>query len=307
MIKQRTLKNVIKATGIGVHTGEKVYLTLRPAPVNSGIIFRRIDLPEVVEIPALAQYIGDTSLSTCLIKGGVKVSTVEHLLSALAGVGVDNAYIDLTASELPIMDGSAGPFVFLIQSAGVEEQNAAKQFIRIKRKIRVKEGDKSAQIEPYEGFKVTFGISFDHPAFDNSNQEATLDFSTTSYVKEVSRARTFGFLSDFEMLRRNNLALGANLDNAIALDDFKVVNQDGLRYKDECVKHKILDVVGDLYLLGRSLVGAFTGYKSGHHLNSILLQELLSQENAWEVVTFEDPKDSPIAYMNTSFMAPAVE
>lgn len=297
MIKQRTLKNVIKATGIGVHSGEKVYLTLRPAPIDTGIVFRRIDLPTVIEIPALAQYIGDTSLSTCLIKEGVKVSTVEHLMSALAGVGVDNAYIDLTASELPIMDGSAGPFVFLIQSAGIEEQNAAKKFIRIKRKIRVKEGDKIAQIEPYEGFKVTFGISFDHPAFDSSNQEATLDFSTTSYVKEVSRARTFGFLSDFEMLRRNNLALGANLDNAIALDDFKILNQDGLRYKDEFVKHKILDVVGDLYLMGRSLIGAFTGYKSGHHLNSILLHELLQQNNAWEIVSFDDPKSAPITYM----------
>ncbi len=297
MIKQRTLKNVIKATGIGVHSGEKVYLTMRPAPIDTGIVFRRIDLPTVVEIPALAQYIGDTSLSTCLIKEGVKVSTVEHLMSALAGVGVDNAYIDLTASELPIMDGSAGPFVFLIQSAGIEEQNAAKKFIRIKRKIRVKEGDKIAQIEPYEGFKVTFGISFDHPAFDSSNQEATLDFSSTSYVKEVSRARTFGFLSDFEMLRRNNLALGANLDNAIALDDFKILNQDGLRYKDEFVKHKILDVVGDLYLMGRSLIGAFTGYKSGHHLNSILLHELLQQNNAWEIVSFDDPKSAPITYM----------
>ncbi|HYF97578.1 MAG TPA: UDP-3-O-acyl-N-acetylglucosamine deacetylase [Coxiellaceae bacterium] len=296
MVNQRTLKHVIKATGVGVHSGEKVYLTLRPAPVNTGIIFRRIDLPTVVEIPALAKYIADTSLSTCLMNQGVKVSTVEHLLSAMAGVGIDNAYVDLTAAELPIMDGSAGPFIFLIQSAGIEEQNAPKQFIRIKRKVRVKEGDKLAQLEPYEGFKVTFGISFDHPAFDGNNQEATLDFSTTSYVKEVSRARTFGFLSDFEMLRRNNLALGANLDNVIALDDYKVVNQDGLRYKDECVKHKILDAVGDMYLLGRSLVGAFTGYKSGHHLNSILLGELLSQENAWEVVTYDDVKSAPILY-----------
>ncbi len=300
MVKQRTLKNAIRATGVGVHSGEKVYLTLRPAPINTGIIFRRIDLPEVVEIPALAKYIGDTSLSTCLIKQGVRVSTVEHLLSAMAGVGIDNAYIDLTAAELPIMDGSAGPFIFLIQSAGIDEQNAAKQFVRIKHKVQVKEGDKLAKLEPYDGFKITFGISFDHPAFDSSNQEATLDFSTTSYVKEVSRARTFGFLSDFETLRHNNLALGANLDNAIAMDDYKVVNQDGLRYKDECVKHKILDAVGDLYLLGHSLVGAFTGYKSGHHLNSILLHELLSQENAWEVETYDDVKKAPIIYMGAS-------
>jgi len=304
-MRQRTLKQAIKAIGVGVHTGEKVHLHLRPAPEYKGICFRRIDLPEVIEIPALAKYIGDTSLSTCLLKDGVKISTVEHLLSALAGMGIDNAYIDLTASELPIMDGSAGPFVFLIQSAGIQEQNAPKEFIRIKRKIRVKEGDKLAQLEPYEGFKVTFGISFEHPAFDANNQEATLDFSTTSYVKEVSRARTFGFLSDFEMLRRNNLALGANLDNVIALDDYKVVNQDGLRYRDECVKHKILDAVGDLYLLGRGLVGAFTGYKSGHHLNSILLQELLSQENAWEVVTYDDLKKAPIVYMGTAASASA--
>lgn len=297
MIKQRTLKNVIKATGIGVHSGEKVYLTLRPAPVDTGIVFRRTDLPEVVEIPALAQYIGDTSLSTCLVRNGAKVATVEHLLSAMAGVGIDNAYVDLTAAELPIMDGSAGPFVFLIQSAGIAEQNAPKKFIRIKRKVMVKEGDKVAQIEPYDGFKVTFGISFNHPVFDHSNQEATLDFSTTSYVKEVSRARTFGFLSDFETLRKNNLALGANLDNAIALDDFKILNQDGLRYKDEFVKHKILDVIGDLYLLGRSLIGAFSGFKSGHTLNSKLLHELLQQENAWEIVTYEDTQTMPIAYM----------
>ncbi len=297
MCKQRTLKNLIRATGVGVHTGEMVVLTLRPAPINTGIIFRRVDLPEVVEIPALAQYIGDTSLSTCLIKNGVRVSTVEHLLSAISGMGIDNAYIDLTASELPIMDGSAGPFVFLIQSAGIEEQNAPKKFIRVKRKVQVREGDKLALLEPYDGFKVSFGISFNHPIFNEENQKATLDFSSTSYVKEISRARTFGFVSEFEMLRERNLALGASLDNSIALDEFKVLNQDGLRYKDEFVKHKILDAVGDLYLLGKGLIGAFTGYKSGHEMNSKLLHELLSQENAWEIVTFEDAKSSPIAYI----------
>ena len=247
MSQQRTLKNVIRATGVGVHTGKKIYLTLRPAPINSGVIFRRIDLDPVVEIPAAAKYIGDTSLSTCLIREGVKVATVEHLLSALAGVGIDNAYVDLTAPEVPIMDGSSAPFVFLLQSAGIQEQSALKQFIKIKRQVVISDGDKKVSIAPYNGFKVSFSIQFDHPAFNESNQDACLDFSTTSYVKEVSRARTFGFLSDYEYIRKNNLALGASLDNAIVLDGFKVVNQDGLRYTDECVKHKILDVIGDLY------------------------------------------------------------
>lgn len=296
MIKQRTLKNMIRATGIGVHTGKKVYITLRPAPVNTGVIFRRTDGDTVVEIPARAENIGDTSLSTCLTKGDVRISTVEHLMSALAGIGIDNVYIDLNAPELPIMDGSAAPFVFLIQSAGIEEQNAAKKFVRIKRRVEIKAGDKWVRIEPFNGFKVTFSIDFNHPIINESNQTATLDFSTTSYVKEVSRARTFGFLSDYEYIRKNNLALGASLDNAIVLDEFKIINQDGLRYSDEFVKHKILDAVGDLYLLGHSVIGAFVGYKSGHALNSQLLNKILADKNAWEVVTFDDPKEVPILY-----------
>lgn len=297
MIRQRTLKNVIRATGIGVHTGEKVFLTLRPAPVNTGIVFCRADLDPVVEIPAKAEFIGDTSLCTCLAKGDARIATVEHLLSALAGMGIDNAYIDVNSVELPIMDGSAGPFVFLVKSAGIEEQNAAKRFMRIKKKIEVKDGDKFVAVEPYEGFQVNFAIDFDHPAFEDGTKKATLDFSSMSYVKEVSRARTFGFLSDYEYIRKNNLALGASLDNAIVLDDYKVMNQDGLRYPDEFVRHKILDVLGDLYLLGHSLIGAVTGYKSGHALNSQLLNAILSQEDAYEIVTYEDAKQSPILFM----------
>lgn len=297
MIRQRTLKNVIKATGITLHGGERAELTLRPAPANTGIIFRRIDLDPVVEIPALAKNVGDTTLSTCLVKDGVRVSTVEHLLSALAGLGIDNAYIDVTASEIPIMDGSAGPFVFLVQSAGIKEQNVPKRFIRIKRKVMVEEGDKWACFEPFEGFKVTFTIEFDHPVFNMHSKTATLDFSSTSYVKEVSRARTFGFMSDFEKLRSLNLARGASLDNAVAVDEFRVLNEDGLRYEDEFVKHKILDAVGDLYLLGSSLIGEFSGYKSGHALNNKLLCKLLAQQDAWEFVTFEDPSTAPISYV----------
>lgn len=297
MIKQRTLKNVVRATGVGVHTGEKVYLTLRPAPVNTGIIFRRTDLKPAVEIPASVQYIGDTSLSTCLAKDNARVATVEHLLSALAGVGIDNLYIDITSPELPIMDGSAGPFVFLIQSAGIEEQNVAKEFIRIKRKIKIEDGDKTVMVEPYNGFKVSFGIAFDHPLFDESNQSASIDFSSTSYVKEVARARTFGFLSDYEYIRKNNLAKGASLDNAVVLDEFKILNQDGLRYPDEFVKHKILDVIGDLYLLGHSLIGSFSGYKSGHALNSRLLNQLLAQKDAWEIITYDNPEELPFAFI----------
>ncbi len=297
MIRQRTLKNVIKATGIALHSGERVELTLRPALPNTGIIFQRIDLDPVVEIPARAENVGDTTMSTCLMKNGVRVSTVEHLLSALAGLGIDNAYIDVTASEIPIMDGSAAPFVFLVQSAGIQEQNAPKSFIRIKRKVKVKEGDKWACFEPFNGFKVSFKIEFDHPIFKEHCKSAVLDFSSTSYVKEVSRARTFGFMSEFETLRSMNLARGASLDNAIAIDDFRILNEDGLRYEDEFVRHKILDAIGDLYLLGSSLIGAFSGYKSGHALNNKLLRTLLEQEDAWESVTFDDPKDAPISYM----------
>lgn len=297
MIKQRTLKNVIRATGVGLHTGKKIYLTLRPAPANAGIIFRRIDLDDPVEIEAKPDNVGDTMLSTSLVKSGVKISTVEHLLSALAGFGIDNAYIDLSADEVPIMDGSAGPFVFLIQSAGVEEQNAPKCFMRIKEKIQVEDDDKWAMFEPFEGFKVGFTIEFDHPMFHEENCKAEIDFSTTSYVKEVSRARTFGFMREVELLRENNLALGGSLDNAVVVDDYRILNEDGLRYEDECVKHKILDAIGDLYLLGHSLIGSFTGFKSGHALNNRLLRELLAKESAWELVSFEDEVDLPITFM----------
>ena len=297
MIKQRTLKNVIRATGVGLHTGKKIYLTLRPAPANAGVIFRRIDLDDPVEIEAKPDNVGDTMLSTSLVKDDVKISTVEHLLSALAGFGIDNAYIDLSSDEVPIMDGSAGPFVFLIQSAGVEEQNAPKQFLRIKETIRVEDEDKWAMFEPFEGFKVGFTIEFDHPMFHDGNCKAEIDFSTTSYVKEVSRARTFGFMRDVELLRENNLALGGSLDNAVVVDDYRILNEDGLRYEDECVKHKILDAIGDLYLLGHSLIGSFTGFKSGHALNNRLLRELLATESAWELVSFEDEVDLPISFM----------
>jgi UDP-3-O-[3-hydroxymyristoyl] N-acetylglucosamine deacetylase len=295
MIRQRTLKNVIRATGIGLHTGEKVYLTLRPAAVDSGIVFRRVDLETPVEIPATPENVGDTRLSTTLISNGVRVSTVEHLLSAMAGLGIDNAYVDLSASEVPIMDGSAGPFVFLIQSAGIEEQNAPKRFIRIKKTVIVEDGDKWARFDPFEGFKVSFNIDFEHPVFKGRSQTTHVDFSSTSFVKEVSRARTFGFMRDIEQLRENNLALGGSLDNAIVMDDYRVLNEDGLRYQDEFVKHKVLDAIGDLYLLGCSLIGAFSGYKSGHALNNRLLLTLLADETAWEAATF-DSERAPISY-----------
>ena len=297
MIRQRTLKNVIKATGVTLHGGERAEIILRPAPPHSGILFRRIDLDPIIEIPALAEYVGDTTLSTTLTKGKVRVSTVEHLLSAFAGLGIDNAYVDVTASEIPIMDGSAGPFVFLIQSAGIEEQKATKRFIRIKRKLKIADGDKWACFEPFNGFKVTFTIDFDHPLFNKQRvKTATLDFSSVSYVKEVSRARTFGFMSDFEKLQAMNLARGASMDNAIAIDDFRILNEDGLRYENEFVRHKILDAIGDLYLLGSSLIGAFNGHKSGHALNNQLLRQLLANKTAWEYVTFES-KVSPISYI----------
>ncbi|MCG7986044.1 MAG: UDP-3-O-acyl-N-acetylglucosamine deacetylase [Candidatus Thiodiazotropha weberae] len=302
MIWQRTLKNVIRATGVGLHTGEKVYLTLRPAAPDTGIIFRRVDLDPPVEIRACAENVGDTRLSSTLVQDGVRVSTVEHLLSALAGLGIDNAYVDVSAAEVPIMDGSAGPFVFLLQSAGVEEQNKAKRFIRIKRKVEVVEGDKRASFEPFDGFKVSFSIDFDHPVFKERSQFATIDFSSTSFVREVSRARTFGFLRDIEMLRQKELALGGSLDNAVVVDDYRVMNVDGLRYEDEFVKHKILDAIGDLYLLGHSLVGAFSGHKSGHALNNRLLLELISQEDAWEEITFDEPEDAPISYMQPAHL-----
>ena len=297
MIRQRTLKNVIRATGVGLHTGDKVYLTLRPAAPNTGIVFRRTDLDEPVDIQARLGNVGDTTLSTTLANGDARVSTVEHLLSAMAGLGIDNAYVDLSAPEVPIMDGSAGPFVFLIQSAGVDEQDAPKQFIRIRRSVQVEDGDKWARFEPFDGFKVGFGIEFDHPVFRQCTQRASVDFSTTSFVKEVSRARTFGFMRDLETLRENNLALGGNLDNAIVVDEYRILNDDGLRYEDEFVKHKILDAIGDLYLLGHSLIGEFQGYKSGHALNNRLLSALVADESAWEMVTYDEPAQVPIIFM----------
>ncbi|MBS0381811.1 MAG: UDP-3-O-acyl-N-acetylglucosamine deacetylase [Proteobacteria bacterium] len=296
MIKQRTLKNVIRATGVGLHTGEKVYMTLRPAAVNTGIVFRRTDLAEPVVIPARCEHVGDTRLSSTLVKDNVRVGTVEHLMSAMAGLGIDNAYVDLSAPEVPIMDGSAGPFVFLLQSAGIEEQSAPKRFIRIRKPVKVEDGDKWAQFQPFDGFKVGFSIEFKHPIFSRRASRAEIDFSTTSFVKEVSRARTFGFMRDIEMLREKNLALGGSMDNAIVLDDYRVLNEDGLRYEDEFVKHKILDAIGDLYLLGHSLIGAFFGHKSGHQLNNQLLRALLADKTAWEEVTFDDPALAPISY-----------
>ena len=297
MIKQRTLKNVIRATGVGLHSGKKVFLTLRPAAPDTGIIFRRTDLQPCVEIPARAENVGDTSLSTSLTKDGYRIATVEHLLSAFAGLGIDNAYVDVSAPEVPIMDGSAGPFVFLIQSAGFEEQEAAKRYIRVKNKVEVRDGDKTACFEPFDGFKVSFAIEFDHPFFHQSSKCAEIDFSTTSFVKEVSRARTFGFMRDVELLRERNLALGGSLDNAIVVDDYRVLNEDGLRYEDEFVKHKILDAIGDLYLLGHSLIGSFHGHKSGHELNNRLLRKLLQNEAAWELVSYENEQVAPISFL----------
>jgi UDP-3-O-[3-hydroxymyristoyl] N-acetylglucosamine deacetylase len=297
MIRQRTLKNIIRATGVGLHTGEKVYLTLRPAAVDTGIVFRRVDLDPPVDIKAGPEYVGDTQLSTTLVKDGVRISTIEHLLSAFAGLGIDNAYVDLSAPEVPIMDGSAGPFVFLVQSAGIEEQGAPKRFIRITKTVQVSDGDKWARFEPFDGFKVGFSIDFDHPVFHNHSQQAEVDFSTTSFVREVSRARTFGFMRDIEQLRERRLGLGGTLDNAVVLDDYRVLNEDGLRYEDEFVKHKILDAIGDLYLLGHSLIGAFRGHKSGHALNNMLLRNLMADQQAWEQVTFDDAAKAPISFI----------
>ncbi|MGH1373824.1 MAG: UDP-3-O-acyl-N-acetylglucosamine deacetylase [Cellvibrionaceae bacterium] len=297
MIKQRTLKNAIRATGVGLHTGDKIYLTLLPAPVDSGIVFRRVDLDPVVEIEAKAENVGDTTLSTTLVKGDVRVSTVEHLLSAIAGMGIDNAIVEVSAAEVPIMDGSAGPFVFLIQSAGIEEQAAAKKFIRIKRPVVVEDGDKVASFLPFDGFKVSFSIDFDHPVFKDRTLDAEVDFSSTSFVKEVSRARTFGFMHEIEYLRSKGLAKGGSVDNAIVVDEYRILNEDGLRYEDEFVKHKILDAIGDLYLLGNSLIGEFKAHKSGHALNNKSLRELIAQEDAWEVVTFDDESAAPISYI----------
>ncbi|HXF18035.1 MAG TPA: UDP-3-O-acyl-N-acetylglucosamine deacetylase [Burkholderiales bacterium] len=293
MIKQRTLKNIVRATGVGLHTGEKVYLSLRPAVANSGIIFRRIDLDPVVEIKADPYAVGDTRLSSCLERDGARVQTVEHLMSALAGLGIDNLYVDLTSGEIPIMDGSASPFVFLLQSAGIEEQPAAKKFIRIKKPVEVKQGDKWVRFDPYNGFRVDFSIDFRHPVFAHSNKRVVVDFEHTSYIKEVSRARTFGFMHDVENMRAQGLALGGSLDNAIVMDDYRVLNADGLRYEDEFVKHKALDAIGDLYLLGHPIIGAYSAYKSGHALNNALLRQLMDDAACWEFVSFLKAEDAP--------------
>ena len=293
MIQQRTLKTMIRATGVGLHTGTKVYMTLRPAAANTGIVFRRTDLTPCVEIRGEPYAVRDVRLSSCLEKAGAKVSTVEHLMSALAGLGIDNAYVDLTAPEVPIMDGSAGPFVFLLQSAGVEEQSAPKKFIRILKPVEVREGDKWARFEPHHGYKLTMSIDFAHPVFDKSRQSVTVDFSTTSYIKEVSRARTFGFMQDVETMRAQGLALGGSLDNAIVMDEYRVLNTDGLRYEDEFVKHKLLDAIGDLYLLGNPLIGAYSAHKTGHALNNRLLRRLVEDKPSWELVSFERPEDAP--------------
>jgi len=297
MLKQRTLSNVIRATGVGLHTGEKVFLTLKPAPVDTGIVFYRVDLDQPVEIKATTESVTETVMSTTIESNGVKISTVEHLMSAFAGMGVDNAYVELSTHEVPIMDGSAAPFVFLLQSAGIAEQNKAKKFIRIKKPLEVRDGDKWVRFEPFDGFKVTFTIDFDHPIFKNSVQHATVDFSTTSFIKEVSRARTFGFMDDLETLRKAGLARGGSIDNAIVMDSFNILNDDGLRYKDEFVKHKILDAVGDLYLLGHPLVGAFSAHKSGHALNNQILRQLLAEEDAWELTTLKDEPNTPISFV----------
>lgn len=292
MTKQRTPNKLIQATGVGLHSGEKVLLTLHPAPINTGIVFRRTDLDPVVEVKASYENVCDTMLCTSLQHEGVKVATVEHLMSALAGLGIDNAYIDVNAPELPIMDGSAAPFVFLIQSAGIREQSAKKRFIRILKPVRVEDGEKYVQFLPHDGYKISFKIDFDHPVFNSKPQTAEFDFSSTSYIKQVSRARTFGFLSDYEKLRQVGLVNGGSLDNAIVVDDYRIVNEDGLRFDDEFVKHKVLDAVGDLYLLGSGLIGAFEGYKSGHGLNNKLVRALMQQEDAWEY-THVDEEEFP--------------
>ena len=297
MIRQRTLKNVIGATGVGLHTGEKVCLTLRPAAVNTGIVFRRIDLEPVVDIEALLDNVSSTRMSTTLERDGARISTVEHLMSAFAGLGIDNVFVDLTAAEVPIMDGSAGPFVFLIESAGIEEQRAPKQFIRIKHSVEICDGDKWAKFDPYDGFKVDLTIEFDHPAVQSSKQHASIDFLESSFIKDVSRARTFGFLDEVEALQEAGLARGGSLDNAIVMDAFHILNDEGLRYRDEFVKHKILDAVGDLYLLGHLLVGAFSAHKSGHSMNNRLLRRLLETESAWEYVSFDDVDSAPVRYL----------
>jgi UDP-3-O-[3-hydroxymyristoyl] N-acetylglucosamine deacetylase len=296
-LNQRTLRNSIRATGVGLHTGEKVYLTLRPAPVDAGIVFVRTDLDEPVSLRAHVDNVGDTTMATSLTDGTVEISTVEHLMAALAGLGIDNAYVEVSAPELPIMDGSAAPFVFLLQSAGIDEQPAAKKFIRIKKAVSYRQGDIVAEIKPYDGFKVSYTLRYDHPVFHRHEKSASVEVSSMSFVKEVSRARTFGFLADYEKLRSMNLARGGSLDNAVVVDDYRILNHEGLRQEDEFVKHKILDAIGDLYLLGHSMIGEFAGYKSGHGPNNALLRKVLADRDAIEIVTFENEADAPTGFL----------
>ncbi|HWT54548.1 MAG TPA: UDP-3-O-acyl-N-acetylglucosamine deacetylase [Rhodocyclaceae bacterium] len=293
MLKQRTLKTLVRATGVGLHSGAKVTMVLRPAPVDTGIVFRRVDLDPPVDLPARPNGVGDTRMASTLQQGDAKLSTIEHLMSALAGLGVDNIYVDVDAAELPIMDGSAAPFVYLLQSAGIEEQNAAKKFIRVKKTVRVEEGDKWAQLDPYEGFKLDFSIIFNHPAVDQTGRQVSVDFADNDYIREVARARTFGFMQDVEYMRANGLGLGGSLENAIVMDEYRVLNSDGLRYNDEFVKHKVLDAIGDLYVAGHPILGAFSAFKSGHGLNNKLLRAVLEDASAWEWATFADPKATP--------------
>ncbi len=300
MLKQRTLKKAISATGVGLHNGEKVTLTLRPAAADTGIVFKRVDLPQPNEILATPSAVHDTKMCSALEANGARVATVEHIMSALAGLGVDNVYIDVNAAEIPIMDGSSGPFVFLLQEAGIVEQAAPKKFIRVKKTVEVIEGDKWVRFEPYHGFKIDFTIHFNHPVFEHSGSNVKIDFADDSYIKEISRARTFGFMHEVEYLRSNGLARGGSLDNAIVLDEYRVLNTDGLRYEDEFVKHKVLDAIGDLYMLGHPILGAFYAYKSGHALNNQLLRALLKDETAWEYATFEHKKDAPAAFSSES-------
>ena len=295
MLRQRTLKSLISASGVGLHTGKKVRMALRPAPVGTGIVFRRVDLTAPVDIPARAESVGETRLSSCLVRGEVKIYTVEHLMSALGGLGVDNVFIDLDGPEVPIMDGSAAPFALLLQQAGIEQQGAPKKFLRIMKRIEVKDGDKWARLEPHEGYRLSFSIDFRHPVIERSTQSVTLDFGETSYLKEIARARTFGFMHDMEDLRENGLALGGGLDNAVVLDEYRVLNAEGLRFADEFIRHKLLDAVGDLYLLGGPLLGAFSAHKSGHALNNRLLRAILADASALETVSFERAEDAPAA------------
>ncbi|MFA6061331.1 MAG: UDP-3-O-acyl-N-acetylglucosamine deacetylase [Gallionella sp.] len=302
MVKQRTLKSSVSVTGVGLHSGEKVTLSLRPGPVNSGVVFRRVDVKPVEEICARAHLVHDTRLSTCMEQNGVRIATIEHLMSALAGLGIDNVVVEMDGAEVPIMDGSAGTFIFLLQSAGIVEQSAPKKFIRIKKTVEVKQGDKWVKFEPYHGYKLTFTINFAHPVFANTKQHVTLDLDEHAYVRDISRARTFGFMQDVEYMRSQGLALGGSLDNAIVMDEYRVLNADGLRFEDEFVKHKVLDAIGDLYLLGHPIIGAFSGFKSGHALNNALLRELLADDQAWEFVTYDNVADAP-AFLHPQLQA----